>query len=178
LGFYQSTNALPPLTLPTLPLAKWLVWEYPATNTLSLALLAKLGLGDPRIFFKMVLAGEGSRAADVHAPGAHALERVLLGEHVEVPERKAGGELDIAGLGGWALGREADGCGGLEVAEDGDTILCVDGGGVDGRGVRGTATADTEELDLGHDEAVAAAVLAHDAVEMCKALEVQNLLGW
>jgi hypothetical protein len=125
----------------------------------------------------MVLAGESRRATDVHAPGTHALEWVLLGEHVEVPERETGGELDVTGLGVCALGGETDGGGGLEVAEDGDTGLCVDGGGVNGGSVGGTAAADAKELDLSHDEAIAAAVLAHDAVEMRKALEVENLLG-
>jgi hypothetical protein len=174
----SSTNALSPLALPTLPLAEWLVWEHPATNALSLALLAKLRLGDPRIFPKVVLAGESSRTADVHAPGAHALEWVLLREHMEIPEREAGGELDVASLGVCALSREADGRGGLEVAEDRDTILSVDSGRVNGCSVRRTTAANTEKLDLSHDEAVAAAVLAHDAVEMRKTLEVQDLLGW
>ena len=36
--------------------------------------------------------------------------------------------------------------------------------------------ADAEKFDLGHDEAVAAAVLAHDTVEVSEALEVENLL--
>lgn len=126
----------------------------------------------------MVLAREGSRAANVHAPCAHALEGILLGEHVEVPEGEGRGELQVAGLWVGAGSAEADGRRGLEVAVDGDAGLCVDGSGVDGRGVRGPAAADAEELDLGHDEAVAAAVFAHDALEVGEALEVEDLLGW
>jgi hypothetical protein len=63
----------------------------------------------------------------------------------------------------------------LEVPEDGDPGLgSVDGGGIEDCG--GATCADAEEFDLGHDEAVAAAVLAHHTVQVCEALKVQDLL--
>jgi len=123
------------------------------------------------------LPGECRGATDVHAPGTHTLEGVLLGEHMEVPKSKSGGELDVTGLRVGTGCGEADGGRGLEVTVDGDTGLGIDGRGVGG-GERGwAAAADAEELDLGHDEAVAAAVLAHHAVEMGETLEVKDLLG-
>ena len=71
---------------------------------------------------------------------------------------------------------EADGRADLEVPKDGDASLRVDDGGVRGeRGRRATA-AHAEELDFRHDEAVAAAVFAHDAVEVREALQVEDLL--
>jgi hypothetical protein len=99
------------------------------------------------------------------------------GFSLAVPERKTGGELDITGLGVCALGGETDRGGSLEVAKDGNTGLSVDSGGVDGGSVGRTTAAHAQELDLGHDEAIAAAVFAHNTVEMRKTLEVQDLLG-
>ena len=131
----RSANGLGPLALPTLPLAQRLVREHPSPDPLRLSLLAELRLGNPGILLQEVLACQCSRATDVHAPGAHAFEWVLLSKHVQVPESKRGGELDVTRLWVRALGGEADRCGGLQVAEDWDTGLCVDGRGVDGRSV-------------------------------------------
>lgn len=166
-------DALATATLAALALAQRLVREDPAANALSLTLLAELGLGDPGILLKVVLPGQRRGAADLHAPGAHTLERVLLSEHVEVPQREGGSELDIA-RGGHAGGGQRDGSGQLEVAEDGHASGGVEGGGVWGRRV--AACANAEKLDLGHDEAVAAAVLAHDALEVSETLKVEDLL--
>lgn len=173
----RSANALPPLAFAALPLAERLVGEHPSPNTLGLALLAELGLGDPSVLLEMVLTSESGRATNIHAPGTHALEGVLLSEHVEVPQCEAGSELDVAGLWVRALSGETDGCRSLEVAKDGYTSLCIDSGGVHSSSVRGTTAAHAQELDLSHDKAVAAAMLAHNAVEMSKTLEVENLLG-
>jgi len=124
------------------------------------------------------LPGECGGATNVHAPGTHALERVLLGEHVEVPESKSGGELDVACLRVGTRCGEADGGGSLKVTVDWDAGLRVDGCRVGGGEGGWAAAADAEELNLGHDEAVAAAVFAHHAVEVSEALEVEDLLGW
>lgn len=175
--YHGLTNALAALALPALALAQRLVGEDPAAHALRLTLLAQLWLGDPCVLLEEVLAGQGSRAADVHAPGAHALEWVLLGKHVEVPQRKGRCEQDVACLWVGARDGQADRGRGLEVAVDGNTGLRVDSGGVDGCSVRGAAAAHAEKLNLRHDEAVAAAVLAHDAVQMGEPLEVEDLLG-
>lgn len=167
-------NALATATLAALALAQRLVREDPAANTLRLALLTKLGLGDPRVLLEVVLPGQRRRAADLHAPGAHTLKGVLLGEHVKVPQREGRRKLDVAGARDTGS-RQRDRSGQLEVPEDGHAGCGVEGGGVGGRRVATGAHA--EELDLGHDEAVAAAVLAHDALEVSEALEVKNLLG-
>lgn len=126
----------------------------------------------------MVLAGESSRAANIHAPGAHAGKGVLLSEHVEIPESEGSSELNVASLGVGAGSAETDGCRGLQVAEDRDTSLCIDSGGINGCSVRGATAADAENFNLSHDESIAASVLAHDAVQVGKALEIQNLLWW
>ena len=126
----------------------------------------------------MVVARERSRAADVHAPGAHALEGVLLSEHVKIPQRKTGCQLNITSLWVRAVCSKADGRRCLEVPKDRHAGLRIHGRGVHGCGVRWTAAAHAQELDLGHDEAVAAAVLAHHAVEMSETLKVEDLLGW
>jgi hypothetical protein len=170
----RLTNALATTALAALALAQRLVREYPSAHALRLALLAELGLGDPSILLEVVLPGQRSGTADLHAPGAHALERVLFGEHVEVPQGEGGSELHIAAGRHTGCGQR-DGRRELEVAEDGHAGCRVEGGGVRSRRV--AACADAQELDLGHDEAVAAAVLAHDALQVSEALEVEDLLG-
>lgn len=95
---------------------------------------------------------------------------------MEVPQRDGGRHLDLTRLGVHASGRQADGGRGLEVPEDGDAGLGIDGGGVGCACGGGTTAAHAEELDLRHDEAVAAAVFAHHAVEVCETLQVENLL--
>jgi hypothetical protein len=55
--------------------------------------------------------------------------------------------------------------------------LGIDDCRVGSREVRGATAADAEKLDFSHDEAVAAAVLAHHALEMSEALKVEDLLG-
>jgi hypothetical protein len=44
------------------------------------------------------LPGQSGRATDVHAPGAHTLKGVLLGEHVQVPKSEGSGQLNVASL--------------------------------------------------------------------------------
>lgn len=132
-----------------------------------------------------MLAGKSGGAANLHAPAAlDTRERVLLGEHVQVPECQTGSHLGnhLTGLliDAKAVSRDADGSAELEVAEERHTRAGVgaDGGSVHGlaRGGGVTTAADANHLDLGHDEAVAAAVLAHDAVQVRKAGEVVDLL--
>jgi len=74
-------------------------------------------------------------------------------------------------------GGEADGSRSLQVPEDGDAGLCVDGRGVGGGEVGGAAAANAQELDFRHDESVAATVFAHYAMEMGEALQIEDLLG-
>ena len=97
---------------------------------------------------------------------------------MKVPESKSGGELDVTGLGVRTGCGEADRGGSLEVTVDGDAGLGVDGRGVGGGEGGWAAAADAEELDFGQDEAVAATVLAHHAVEVSETLEVEDLLRW
>ena len=94
---------------------------------------------------------------------------------MEVPQRDAGCHLDVARVGVEAVRGEADGRADLKVPEDGDAGLRVDDGGVGGERRRGAAAAHAEELDLRHDEAVPAAVLAHVAVQVGESAQVLDL---
>jgi hypothetical protein len=171
-------NALSSLPLATFALAQRLLGEHPPADPLGLPLLAELRLGDPTVLlFEMILSCEGSGAANVYAPCAHTLEGVLLGEHMQVPQCQGRGELDVASRRVRTMGGEADGCRCLEEAKEWGTCLCVDCCWVDGSGIGWAAAAHTQEFDLGHDEAVAATVLAHHAMQMCETLKVQDLLG-
>lgn len=85
---------------------------------------------------------------------------MVAGHLAEAPEREAGGQLGLLLLAAAAGGGELD-AGDLELAEE--------------RGGLG-AVADEDELDLGEDEAVAAAVLAHGVVDGGEAAEVLDAL--
>lgn len=70
---------------------------------------------------------------------------------------------------GWAIRFRREVCrdwrGDLQVAEiRGVAIITI------------AARADADELDLGHDEAVAAGVVAHAALEVCEAVQVLDAL--
>lgn len=96
-----------------------------------------------------LLPRQRTRRPNVHLPPVLPGQRHVARQHVQVPQRHAGRK---AGLGG-----RGDGGGELEEAEMRD----VEG-----------AHADGDELDFGGDEAVAAGVLAHAAVQVGEALEV------
>ena len=150
--------------------AQRLFRPHPAPEPSSLSLLHLTCLRHPRISLKTILPCQRCWSTNIHSPSAcNTWQGVLLGKHVQVPESDAGGHLDGT-IFRDTRGGEADGRGELEVSEDGNASLRIDDGGVEGCRRRWSAAADAHELDLGHDEAIAATVLAHHAVQMREAL--------
>lgn len=97
------------------------------------------------------------RGAEVDAVAALAVQGGVAGEHVQVPQREAGGQAVAV------LFVQGDGRGELEEAEV----------GFGGFG----AHADADEFDLRDDEAVARVAVAEEAVQVREAGEVEGLLA-
>lgn len=74
------------------------------------------------------------------------------------------------------MSTEADGRADLQVAEDGDTGLRIDGCGVHGCGGGGATAADAQQLNFSHDETIPTSMFAHNTMQVCEALKVEDLL--
>lgn len=123
---------------------------HPPPRRLRIPTLANPRSRDPLVAGPPnLLPRQSAGRAHIDLPAVLAGQGHVAGEHVQVPEGHASGE---AGLGGGG-----DGGGELEEAEMRD----VEG-----------AHADADELDFGGDEAVAARVLAHAAVQVREPLQV------
>lgn len=147
-------------TLAELLAADGVLREDPAASALGLPLLGELGLGHPVVAGQGLAAGALGGGADLGLVAGLAGDDLVGGELAETKEGQAGGELLLLGVVALAGGGELD-RGNLEEAKV--------------RGALG-AVADDNELNLGQDEAVAAAVLAHDVVEVGEAAEVLDAL--
>ena len=119
----------------------------------------------PRTLFLVVGVGAAAAAAgrrrryvqraDVDLVAALALQRLVARQHVQVPEREAGRQA--------GLFAEGDGLGEFEEAEEGFAFF--------------GAHADADEFDFRDEEAVARVALAHQAVQVGEAGEVERLLA-
>ena len=105
---------------------------------------------------RQLAARAGKGRADVDLVRALAGQGDVAGEHVQVPEGEAGGEA------GGLLG-QGDGFGELEAAEERVPLV--------------GAQADGDEFDFGDDEAVARVGVAHEAVQVGEAGQVERLLA-
>ena len=115
-------------------------------HTHTLHLLVTAGRQD-------LLSTQRHRRPDVDFPAALALKWLIGTEHVEVPEREAGRQA-VALL-------QSDGVGEVQEAEIGRPFL--------------SAHAHADEFDLGDDEAVAAVVLAHHALQVGEVGEILDV---
>ena len=95
------------------------------------------------------------RGPDVDPVAALPRQRGVAGEHVQVPEREAGGQARLLARG--------DGFGELQEAEVRFAFF--------------GAHAHADEFDLRHDEAVAGVAFAHEPVQVREAGEVERLLA-
>ena len=165
---HKSAPAIPHASLAELLPANGILGPHPAARALGLALLGQLGLGHPVIAGHGLAPGALSGSTDLRAPVCLAVGGFIGGEHAEAPEGEASSEwgfVDIRRHAGKGVaicrgGGELDAAD-LEVAKVGCGLAAV---------------ADKDELDLGEDEAVAAAVLAHGVVQVGQAAEVLDAL--
>ena len=153
-------------------------WPNPPAMPLRFSLLKQARLGNPVILVDAIRPCPQNRPADVHAPREAAFvprQRLVFGKHVQIPERQASRERDVAIFRRRrGVRRELDGSRRLEVPEDrGVSVKARD---VDCFARAHAAGANAEQFDLGDDEAVAAAVLAHHAMKMCQAAEILDFL--
>ncbi len=123
---------------------------HPPPRRLRVPTLANPRAGNPLIArAHHLLPRQRTRRSHIDLPPVLARQREIARQHVQVPERHARREA--------GLGRGGDGGGKFEEAK----VRDVEG-----------AHANADEFDFGGDEAVAARVLAHAAVQVGEALEV------
>jgi len=171
----HSFGSLAPLSPSTLPLAQRLFRPHPTPHPLRLPLLTEIRLGDPAIPLQAVLPGQSRRTTNVHSPAAHTRQRVLLGQHMQIPQRQTSSHLHATVLSS-ALSRQPNRSRHFQVPKDGNTSLSIDSCGIHSRSIRRATAANTQQLNLCDDEAVAAPMLPHNTVKMSQALQIQDLL--
>ncbi|ROW17972.1 hypothetical protein VPNG_00219 [Cytospora leucostoma] len=149
--------------------------QHPAPAPLGLPLLGQLRLRHPVVLGQRLPPGPLGRGPDLRPPVCVARgEDIVTGEHAETPEREAcrHGHISACSHGPvLAAGGQVD----HSVGARGRELAARNLEEAEVRRALGAVSHDNQ-LDLGQDEAVPAAVLAHDVVQVRQASEVLDLL--
>ena len=180
-GVEASTGTVAHAAATELLAADALLGPDPAAGALGLALLGQLRLGHPAVLGEALATRALGGRADFRLPADLAGQRHVARQHVQVEERqqRRHGRFAVAAAAAVAVvavgrgRRQRRGGGGV-----GRVGGQRDGLHLEVAKVRRAlgAVAGDEQLDLGQDEAVAAAVVAHALVQVGEAAEVLDLL--